>query len=208
MLKLSTPQQIIYDFIKSYQETHGYPPSVREICSAVGLRSTSTVHGHLERLEKKGLIRRDPTKPRAIELVEEQKNRSKVHPTPVVGRVTAGAPILAQEEIQGYVPLPFSFVHSEDSFILNVKGDSMINAGILDGDQLVVMPDAAVYNGDIVVAMIAELASNEGSATVKRFYREGDRIRLQPENSFMQPIYADARDVTIVGKVVGLIRKF
>lgn len=208
MLKLSNPQQAIYDYIKSFQETHGYPPSVREICNAVGLRSTSTVHGHLERLEKKGLIRRDPTKPRAIELVELQKGRLRTHPTPIVGRVTAGPPILAQEEIEGYVPLPFSFVHSEDSFILNVKGDSMINAGILDGDQLVVMPDAKVYNGDIVVAMIAEAASNEGSATVKRFYLEGNRVRLQPENSFMQPIYADAKDVSIVGKVVGLIRQF
>ena len=206
MQKLSNPQRIIYEYIKTHQEEKGYPPSVREICEAVGLKSTSTVHGHLERLERKGLIRRDPTKPRAIELVEVQRNRTKMHPTPVVGRVTAGAPILAQEEIQGYVTLPLSLVRSEESFILTVKGESMLNAGILDGDQLVVQPGAQIYNGDIVVALIPEQMSDECGATVKRLYREGDRVRLQPENSFMQPIYADIREISIVGKVVALVR--
>lgn len=207
MQKLSNPQQIIYDFIKSHQEEKGYPPSVREICEAVGLKSTSTVHGHLERLERKGIIRRDPAKPRAIELVEVQRKKAKMHSTPIVGRVTAGAPILAQEEIQGYIPLPLSLTRSEESFILVVKGESMINAGILDGDHLIVQPGAQIYNGDIVVALIPERMSDEYGATVKRLYREGDRVRLQPENSFMQPIYADIREISIVGKVVGLVRK-
>ena len=206
MEKLSNQQRAIYEYIKSHQEEKGYPPSVREICQAVGLKSTSTVHGHLERLERKGLIRRDPTKPRAIELVEVQRNRSKLHQTPIVGRVTAGMPILAQEEIQGYVSLPLNFVRGEEAFILNVRGESMINAGILDGDQIVVLPNVHIYNGDIVVAMVAEAKSNESGATVKRFFRESGRIRLQPENNFMEPIFADARDVTIVGKVVGLLR--
>jgi len=207
MQKLSNPQRIIYEYIKSHQEERGFPPSVREICDAVGLKSTSTVHGHLERLEKKGLIRRDPTKPRAIEVVELQRSKVRTHQTPIIGQVTAGAPILAQEEIQGYVPLPLSFIRSEDSFILNVKGESMINAGILDGDQIIVQPGAQIYNGDIVVALIPERMSDDSGATVKRLYREGDRVRLQPENSFMQPIYADIREVAIVGKVIGLMRE-
>lgn len=206
MEKLSNQQKNIYDFIKKHQQQKGYPPSVREICVAVGLKSTSTVHGHIERLERKGLLRRDPTKPRAIELTEVQQQRMTLHPTPIVGRVTAGVPILAQEEIQGYVSLPLDFVKGEEAFILNVKGDSMINAGILNGDQIVVYPGMQISNGDIVVAMLPEDASSDNCATVKRFFRETNRIRLQPENPTMEPIYAT--DVTIVGKVIGLLRSF
>ncbi len=206
MEKLSAPQKMIYEYIKQHQEERGYPPSVREICQAVGLKSTSTVHGHLERLERKGLIRRDPTKPRAIELVEVQRNRTKHVRTPILGKVTAGIPILAQEDIQGYVSLPLDFVKGEDAFILNVKGESMIEAGILDGDQIIVLPDTNVTNGDIVVAMLPDDCTNDGSATVKRFFKEDGRVRLQPENSSMEPIFAT--DVTILGKVVGLMRIF
>lgn len=204
MEKLSNQQKHIYEYIKQHQQQKGYPPSVREICLAVGLKSTSTVHGHIERLERKGLLRRDPTKPRAIELTEVQQQRMSLHPTPIVGKVTAGVPILAQEEIQGYVSLPLDFVKGEEAFILTVKGDSMIDAGILSGDQIVVYPGIAVQNGDIVVAMIPEDASSDSSATVKRFFKESNRIRLQPENPTMEPIYAT--DVTIVGKVIGLMR--
>lgn len=206
MEKLSNQQKHIYEFIKKHQQQKGYPPSVREICVAVGLKSTSTVHGHIERLERKGLLRRDPTKPRAIELTEVQQQRMTLHPTPIVGKVTAGVPILAQEEIQGYVSLPLDFVRGEDAFILNVKGDSMIDAGILNGDQIVVYPGMQISNGDIVVAMLPEEASSDNCATVKRFFKESNRIRLQPENPTMDPIYAT--DVTIVGKVIGLLRSF
>ncbi len=206
MDKLSAPQQAIYDFMVKYQEKKGYPPSVREICKGVGLRSTSTVHGHLARLERKGLLRRDPTKPRAIEIPELQKRRSGQVTLPVIGRVTAGPPILAQQDVQCFVSLPTEFVPYPNAFLLNVKGDSMIDAGISDGDQIIVQPDCAVENGDIVVAMLPEENSDEASATVKRFFKEDERIRLQPENPTMEPIYVN--DVTILGKVIGLFRIF
>jgi repressor LexA len=205
MVKLSAPQQAIYDYMKQYQLAKGYPPSVREICTAVGLRSTSTVHGHLTRLERKGLLRRDPTKPRAIEIVELQQSRSKTYSLPVVGRVTAGTPILAQQDIEEYMTVPAQFAHCENAFILDVKGDSMIDAGILSGDMIIVQPNVQIINGDIVVAMIQDECSDEAGATVKRFFKEEGRVRLQPENQFMEPIFAT--DVTILGKVVGLMRR-
>ena len=206
MDKLSAPQQAIYDYMVSYQREKGYPPSVREICAAVGLHSTSTVHGHLQRIERKGYIHRDPTKPRAIELVDVQARRASSISLPVVGRVTAGKPILAQEDISCYMSVPSELVLGSDAFILDVSGESMINAGILNGDQIIVQPDLHIENGDIVVAMIPEELSSDSGATVKRFFKEADRVRLQPENPTMEPIYAT--DVTILGKVVGLFRKF
>lgn len=204
MEKLSAPQQAIYDFMVKFQEEYGYPPSVREICKAVGLRSTSTVHGHLTRLERKGMLRRDPTKPRAIQIVAVQQRRLKQITVPIIGKVTAGVPILAQEDIQGYVSLPNELARDDTTFILEVKGDSMINAGIFDGDQIVVQPDVLVNNGDIIVAMIPEAKSDENGATCKRFFKEDGHVRLQPENPALEPLYVD--DVDIVGKVVGLMR--
>ena len=198
---LSGKQLEVLEFIKSELFKKGYPPSVREICEAVGLKSTSTVHGHLERLERKGLIRRNPTKPRAIEVLDSSPlsiARDMVE-VPIVGRVTAGQPILAVENIEDTFPLPADFLRGDDSFILTVRGESMIEAGILDGDYVVVKQQNYANNGDIVVALI------EDEATVKRFYKEKDHIRLQPENSLMEPILV--QDVTILGKVTGVFRR-
>lgn len=203
MSKLSKRQSDIMKFIKSEVAKKGYPPSVREIGEAVGLASSSTVHGHLARLEKKGLIRRDPTKPRAIEVMEtgiaaNVPKSGAVH-IPVIGKVTAGQPITAVENIEEYLPLPERMASDENVFILNIEGESMINAGIYDGDMVVVKQQPNAENGDIIVAM-----TEEDEATVKRFYKESDHIRLQPENPTMEPIILD--DVTILGKVTGVFR--
>jgi repressor LexA len=191
----------IYEFMKSYILLKGYPPSVREICEAVGLRSTSTVHGHLERLEKKGLIRRDPTKPRAIELIKDRVTKKEMIDIPVVGKVTAGLPILAVENIEDTFSIPLNYVKSnKELFMLNVSGESMIEAGILDGDLAMIEKVSTADNGEIVVALI------DNEATLKRFYKEIDHIRLQPENSSMQPIIV--KDCQIIGKLVGLYRTY
>ncbi|ADL68889.1 transcriptional repressor LexA [Thermoanaerobacterium thermosaccharolyticum] len=200
--KISLKQQEIIEFIKSEINRKGYPPSVREIGKAVGLKSTSTVHGHLSRLEKKGYIRRDPTKPRAIEVLNNDKrDLSDVIKLPVIGKVTAGSPILAVENIDEYYSIPRDLIvgYEGESFILKVRGESMINAGILDGDYIIVRKQSYADNGDIIVALI------EDEATVKRFYKESDHIRLQPENPSMDPIIVD--NVMVLGKVVGVIRK-
>ena len=192
-------QQRILDFIKSEIQQKGYPPSVREIANAVGLKSTSTVHGHLQRLEKRGLLHRDAMKPRAMEVVGDPNfARSGTTAVPVVGRVTAGLPILAEENLEDYVALPDVMLGDGEHFILLVRGDSMIEAGILDGDYIIVRRQQEANNGDIVVAMI------DDSATVKRFYKENGHFRLQPENSAMEPIYAD--EVIVLGKVISLYR--
>jgi repressor LexA len=202
--KLSNRQQAILDFIKSEVKDKGYPPSVREIGEAVGLASSSTVHGHLERLEKKGFIRRDPTKPRAIEVLglddHDQSDFSlSVVRVPLIGRVTAGMPITATENIEDYFPLPSHYVNDDIVFMLSVIGDSMIEAGIHDGDFVIVRQQQTANNGDIVVAM-----TEDNEATVKRFYKEKDHIRLQPANPTMKPIIL--KNVTILGKVIGLFR--
>ncbi len=201
--ELSRRQTEILDFIRAEIHRRGYPPSVREIGDAVGLSSPSTVHSHLAALEAKGFVRRDPSKPRALEVLDFRDNDSaveigRVNAVPVVGRVAAGEPILAAENIEQTIPLPTEF-SGEQTFILRVRGDSMIDAGILDGDFVVVRQQPTASNGDIVVAML------EDEATVKTFYREADRIRLQPQNPALEPIYS--RDVTILGKVVALFRR-
>ncbi len=200
---ISSKQLRILEFIKRELHKKGYPPSVREICEAVGLRSTSTVHGHLEKLEKYGYIRRDPTKPRAIEIVDHNPyyTKKELVELPLVGKVTAGEPILAVENIEDTFPLPLDFIsnNGEKSFILTIQGSSMINAGILDGDYVIVRQQSTAQNGDIVVALIEE------EATVKRFFKERDYIRLQPENPAMEPIIV--KDVNILGKVIGVFRK-
>ena len=205
MEKLSKRQQMIYDYIVHEVEMKGYPPSVREIAKAVGLASSSTVHGHLERIENKGYIRRDPTKPRAIEIVEPSFQNIEKDPAryaPLIGKVTAGAPITAIENIEEYAPVPTSLAHREDNvFLLEIDGDSMINAGIFNGDRVIVKQQSVANNGDIVVAM-----TDEDEATVKRFYKETDHIRLQPENDAMEPILLN--NVIILGKVIGLYRAF
>lgn len=202
---LSKKQKEILDFIKKEQSLRGYPPSVREICAAVSLKSTSTVHGHLERLEKKGYIRRDPTKPRAIEILyrgdeytDEVSLGKETVSIPVVGKITAGMPILAQENIEDSFPVPAEFAPRGTSYMLKVKGDSMINAGIHDGDYIMVVQQNTASDGEIVVALIGE------EVTLKRFFKEKDCIRLQPENENMEPIYA--KEVSVMGKVVGLFR--
>jgi repressor LexA len=207
MAKQITPkQQQILDCINTAIMNNGYPPSVREICLAVGLKSTSTVHGYLQVLEKKGLIQRDPSKPRAVKVMNskpskrpEFKTYKEMIEVPIVGKVTAGQPILALENIEDTMPLPIDFVQNGDAFILKVQGDSMIEAGILDKDYIVVRQQSSANNGDIVVALL------EDEATVKRFYKEKNCIRLQPENPFMEPIFAN--NVSIMGKVVGVFRK-
>ncbi|NBD23490.1 transcriptional repressor LexA [Paenibacillus glycinis] len=203
MSKLSNRQQAILEFIKTEVREKGYPPSVREIGEAVGLASSSTVHGHLDRLEKKGLIRRDPTKPRAIEILDGDDNEIPfplaIAKVPVVGKVTAGVPITATENIEEYFPLPADKVGDDNVFILSVIGESMIEAGIHDGDYVIVRQQQSAINGDIVVAM-----TEDDEATVKTFYKEKDHIRLQPENSTMEPIRL--RNVSILGKVIGLFR--
>ncbi|CAG9621844.1 LexA repressor [Sutcliffiella rhizosphaerae] len=200
-MKLSKRQQDILDYIKQEVQAKGYPPSVREIGEAVGLASSSTVHGHLARLESKGLIRRDPTKPRAIEIMEDElvPKISAVN-VPIIGKVTAGQPITAIENVEDYFPLPDRYVAPDEHvFMLEVMGDSMIEAGILDGDYVIVRQQQSANNGDIVVAM-----TEEDEATVKRFYKEKDYIRLQPENSTLEPIIV--RNVSILGKVIGVYR--
>ncbi|AKS38277.1 XRE family transcriptional regulator [Anoxybacillus gonensis] len=202
MAKLSKRQQQILDFIKQEVRTKGYPPSVREIGEAVGLASSSTVHGHLARLESKGFIRRDPTKPRAIEILDEYESipKTNVINVPIVGKVTAGQPITAIENIEEYFPLPERFVSPDDQvFMLQIVGESMIEAGILDGDYVIVRQQQTANNGDIVVAM-----TEENEATVKRFFKEKDHIRLQPENSSMEPIIVS--NAMILGKVIGVYR--
>ncbi len=198
--KISAKQQEILEYIKETILKKGYPPAVREICEAVNLKSTSSVHSHLETLEENGYIRRDPTKPRAIEILDDHFNltRREVANIPLIGSVAAGQPILAQENIENYFPVPVDLIPNQETFILKVKGESMINAGILDGDHIIVAQQETADNGDIVVALL------DDSATVKRFYRENSQIRLQPENDAMDPIYAT--DVQILGKVVGLLR--
>ena len=192
-------QQRILDFIKSEIQIKGYPPSVREIAQAVGLKSTSTVHGHLQRLEKRGLLHRDAMKPRAMEVMGDPNFvRNNSTAVPVVGRVTAGVPILAEENLDEYVAIPEVMLGDGEHFILLVRGESMINAGILDGDYIVVKKCSEALNGEIVVAMI------DDSATVKRFFKEDGHFRLQPENNSMAPIYTD--EVTILGIVVSLYR--
>lgn len=205
MSTLSPRQQAIIDFIRNQVKQKGYPPSVREIGEAVGLASSSTVHGHLSRLEKKGFIRRDPTKPRAIELLEEEavpEYDLQTVRVPLLGKVTAGQPITAVENIEDYYPLPKSMIGDEDkTFLLRVQGDSMINAGIHDGDYVIVKQQQTANNGEIVVAM-----TEDEEATVKRFYKEKDRFRLQPENDVLEPIIVT--HVSILGKVTGLFRMF
>ncbi|HEY0828112.1 MAG TPA: transcriptional repressor LexA [Bacilli bacterium] len=203
MTKISNRQQAIMDFIKDEVREKGYPPSVREIGEAVGLASSSTVHGHLDRLEKKGLIRRDPTKPRAIEIMGHDNGASlfslSVSKVPIVGRVTAGVPIMATENIEDYFPLPNHFVGDHTVFMLNVIGDSMIEVGIHDKDYVIVRQQSTANNGEIVVAM-----TEDDEATVKTFYKEKDHFKLQPENSALQPILL--KKVTILGKVIGIFR--
>jgi len=200
--KISDKQREILEYIKKEILNRGYPPAVREICEAVDLKSTSSVHSHLETLEKNGYIRRDPTKPRAIEIIDENFNltRREVVNVPMIGRVAAGQPILAVENIDNYFPIPAEFMPNEESFMLRVKGESMINAGILDGDNILVKRQKDARNGDIVVALV------DDSATVKTFYKENGHVRLQPENDDMDPIIVP--DCEILGKVFGVFRFF
>lgn len=191
----------IYEYIKNQIKEKGYPPSVREIGAAVGLKSTSTVHGHLERLEKKGLIKRDATKPRTIEVIENSANRREIINIPIIGTITAGSPILAIENVEDIFPLPIDYVKSnKELFMLRVSGESMIEAGILDGDLSIIEKANSARNGDIVVALI------ENEATLKRFFKEKDHIRLQPENKNMEPIIVP--DCQIIGKLVGIYRQY
>ncbi len=204
---LSSKQIMILEFIKKQSSLRGYPPSVRELCEAVGLRSTSTVHSHLNKLEKLGYIRRDPTKPRAIEVLDTQSNSDVSANTqfvnlPLIGEITAGQPILAQENIEDYLPLPSNLIKGSDNFVLKVKGDSMIDAGILNGDYVIISKKNVASNGQIVAALI----QNE-YATVKRFFREdNDLVRLQPENEFLEPIILSSCDVEIIGVITGVFR--
>ena len=199
---ITKKQEEILNYIKDEILERGFPPAVREICQAVGLKSTSSVHSHLESLEKNGYIHRDPTKPRAIEILDESFNmlRREMVNVPVVGTVAAGQPILAEQNIDSYFPIPSEYMPNEQSFILKVKGESMVNAGILDGDSVLVMQQTTARNGDIVVALI------EDSATVKTYYKENGHYRLQPENDTMDPIIVD--DCKILGKVFGVFRFF
>jgi repressor LexA len=199
-LSLTKRQQEIFDFVKRYVSEHGYPPTVRDIGKAIGLTSSSTVHAHLANLEKLGLLRRDPTKPRAIEVLKD-KAREVVAPAglPVVGQVAAGQPVLADENIEEYVPVPGIAGGDDGEFVLRVKGDSMKDAGILEGDFVIVRRQETAGDGDIVVALVGE------EATVKRFFRENDHVRLQPENEAMEPIRT--RDAQVLGRVVGLCRR-
>ena len=198
--RITKKQTEILEYIKSQILNKGYLPSVRDICTAVNLKSTSSVHAHLETLEKNGYIRRDPTKPRAIEIIDDNFNltRREVVNVPLIGQVAAGQPLLAVENITSYFPIPAEFIPKEEVFMLNVKGESMVNAGIYDGDQIIVKQQSTASNGEIVVALV------DDSATVKRFYKENGHIRLQPENDFMEPIIVDSCE--IIGKVIGLIR--
>lgn len=200
--KISAKQQEILEYIKAQTLAKGYPPTVRDICEAVQLKSTASVHAHLETLEERGYIRRDPTKPRAIEIIDDDfaLNRREYAQIPVVGRVAAGEPLLAEQNIQDYFPIPADMLPNDQIFMLQVKGDSMINAGIFDGDKVIVRQTSSARNGDMVVALI------EDGATVKTFYNEGDHIRLQPENDDYDPIIV--KDVAILGEVIGVFRLF
>lgn len=199
--RITAKQKEILDYIKEQILDRGFPPAVREICEAVHLKSTSSVHAHLETLEKNGYIRRDPTKPRAIEILDDSFHmvRREIASIPIIGTVAAGAPILAQQNIEGYFPIPADIVPSGETFVLNVKGDSMINAGIFNGDQIFVERCDTAKNGDMVVALV------DDSATVKTFYKENGHYRLQPENDTMDPIIVD--HVDILGKVFGVFRR-
>lgn len=196
---LTPRQRQILEYIHNYFRDKGYPPSVREICAATNLKSTSTVHSYLVQLEKKGYLKRDPQKPRAIEIINTSVTHRNMVDIPLVGKVTAGQPILAQENIENIFSLPKEMVPDSDVFMLSVKGDSMINAGIYNGDIILVQSTNSAENGDIVVALLGD------EATIKRFYKESDHIRLQPENPLMRPIIV--KDLTILGKAVGLYRK-
>ena len=198
--KITAKQQEILEYIKDCIKKKGYPPAVREICEAVHLRSTSSVHAHLETLEKNGYIRKDPTKPRTIEIVDDTFNltRREIANVPMVGRVAAGEPILAEQNIVDYFPMPADMLPNTETFMLKVRGDSMINAGIYDGDNVLVAGQSTVRNGEIAVCMV------DDGATVKRFYKENGHYRLQPENDFMDPIITDQCEV--LGKVIGLVR--
>ena len=200
--KITSKQKEILEFMKNEILSKGYPPAVREICEAVQLKSTSSVHSHLETLEKNGYIRRDPAKPRAIEIVDENFNltRREIVNVPILGTVTAGQPILAVENIESYFPIPMDYMPNQETFMLKVRGESMINAGIFDGDTILVQKQPHAKNGDFVVALI------EDSVTVKTFYKEKDFYRLQPENDYMEPIIVP--EVEILGKVIGLFRMF
>ena len=200
--KITEKQSQILEYIKAEILSKGYPPAVRDICQAVNLKSTSSVHSHLETLEKNGYLRRDPTKPRTIEILDDSFNlvRREMVNVPIVGTVAAGQPILAVENIENYFPIPSEYMPNEETFMLKVKGESMINAGILDGDQILVKRQSTAKNGDMVVALV------DDSATVKTFYKENGHIRLQPENDYMDPIILP--DVEIIGKVFGVFRFF
>ncbi|MEA4913269.1 MAG: transcriptional repressor LexA [Christensenella sp.] len=206
MKKLADPQQVILDYMIAFTEEHAYPPSVREICAAVGLKSTATVHTHLRNLEKRGMITRDSSKQRAVFINTDQlpEKETKQHAIPLIGRVAAGLPMLAAENIEDAFPLPDVLMHGkepEEVYMLRVNGESMRDAGIRDGDILVVNHNCSCTNGDIVVARV-----QGESATVKRFFREKDRVRLQPENELFEPIYVPYDEVEISGKVIGLLR--
>ena len=199
--KITAKQEETLEYIKQTILKKGYPPAVREICEAVHLKSTSSVHSHLATLEEKGFIRRDPTKPRTIEILDDtfNFNRREMVNVPVVGSVAAGQPLLAEQNIEDYFPIPVEMLPNAETFMLRVKGDSMVNAGIFDGDQIIVEQTPSAQNGEIVVALL------EDSATVKRFYKEDGHYRLQPENDYMDPIIVD--HVDIQGKVIGLFRR-
>ena len=199
---ISKKQEEILNYIKNEILERGFPPAIREICQAVGLKSTSSVHSHLESLERNGYIRRDPTKPRAIEILDESFNmiRREMVTVPIIGTVAAGQPILAEQNIEGYFPIPTEYMPNKQSFMLKVKGESMINAGIFDGDKVLVKQQATAENGDIVVALV------DDSATVKTYYKENGHYRLQPENDSMDPIIVDKCE--ILGKVFGVFRIF
>ena len=200
MSELNDKQLLIYEFLKDFTSEKGYPPTVREICKAVGLKSTSSVHGHLKQLEKEGLIKRDPTKPRALEIVDSVVKKEMIN-VPIIGRVTAGLPILANENIEDSFPLPLDYVkHNNDLFMLKISGSSMIKAGIIDGDFAIIERTQTASNGDKIVALI------ENEATLKTFYRENDHIRLQPENDEMEPIIVD--NCSILGKLIGIYRTY
>jgi repressor LexA len=198
-LKLTKRQQEIFDFIKRYSARHGYPPTVRDIGKAIGLTSSSTVHAHLANLEKQGVLRRDPTKPRAMEILDKAKKAVVPPGLPLVGRVAAGAPLLAEENIEDYVEVPQIAGGDDGEYVLKIQGDSMKDAGILEGDYVVVHSTETARNGEIVVALLGE------EATVKRFFKERDHIRLQPENDALEPILT--RDVQVLGRVVGVFRR-
>jgi repressor LexA len=203
-------QRAILDYLRGFVDEHGYPPTVREIGEAVGLRSPSTVHAHLAQLERAGLLRRDPTKPRALELTDRRRDSAAaeapadVHRLPLVGEIAAGGPLLAEQNVEDYVSVPEPFAKGGEEFVLRVKGDSMVNAGILDGDYVVVQRTQDARDGEIVVALAGDDETSE-EATVKRLFRENGRIRLQPENDALEPIYSN--HVEVLGKVIGVFRQ-